>query len=1200
MKKSIIIAVLLFLSVLLFAQYEPWLWARQAGEETSDYGYSVSVDSNGNSYVFGYFKGIINYGNITIISRGYTDIFVAKIDSNGSLQWIKQAGGGGESSCAFSQCIVVTSSGIYITGVFLGTATFGSTTLNNNGYYDIFVAKLDSNGNWLWAKQAGGTDIDISYGIAVDSNGNSYITGNFFSSSITFGSTQITNCHLGTNDIFVAKLNSYGNWLWAKQIGGIDFDSGNGIAVDSSNNIYITGGFSSASISFGNITITNTNSGETDIFVAKLDSYGNWVAATQAGGTDIDSSESIAVDSSGNSYITGSFFSNSITFGSITLTNSGRDDIFVAKLDSNVTWSWANKAGGNGYDDATGIAIDTNGNGYVTGHFENSISFGSSILTSQGAEDIFIAKMNSSGVWLWQKTAGGQNSDKSMGICVNSDGNSYITGYFFSSNISFGNTTLGNSNNENPDLFISKLDSSGNWQWAKQAEGRSTIDVVDIVVDNNGNSYISGNFQSSKLTWGNSTLYNSGQSDIFVAKMSNNGVFLWAKQAGGQYGDTCFNMTIDGSGDIYLTGYFFGNITFGTTPSTTLTSNGYSDIFIAKIDSDGNWLWAKQAGGPSSDFCYGIAVDANENIYVTGCFVYNITFGGITLSGYADEDIFIAKTDSNGNWLWAKKAGGLIDNFGNSISVDNAGNCYAYGYFMESATFGDATVTSNTGDGIYVAKLDSDGNWLWVTSANAISPKSIAVDKNGNSYITGDFYSSVTFGNTTLTSSNNFHLFVAKLDSNGNWLWAKQNEGTDKSGSDDVNIDDSGNCFITGNFAGSAIFGNTTLISRGKNDIFVARLDSNGNWIWVNQVGGTNNDYGRGIAVDANGYNYVTGNLFGNATIGNTTFTCRGYNNIFVAKLRMPYYLNNIPVVEQGITITVSGGDADKGKINETFPAIPNPNITYIKLNFILDSSITNWTITLQTTAAYGAYYQNNTWQIVYGDGQKIILAIALGKTKGTIEIPVIIAQQDNTLPVVLSAFCASVNSQKGINLMWSTQSETGLNGYYLLRATIADISQAIVISPLIQATNTSQQQVYLFTDQDVYETAIYYYWLEAQDYNGNITCFGPRSIYFYGAHNNTPEYQLITGIRSIYPNPFNPSTTINYELSKAAEVKIEIYNNRGQLVRTFTLGPKDKGRYKLYWEGKDNNYCDCGCGIYFIRMQADKENYIQKVILLK
>jgi hypothetical protein len=147
----------------------------------------------------------------------------------------------------------------------------------------------------------------------------------------------------------------------------------------------------------------------------------------------------------------------------------------------------------------------------------------------------------------------------------------------------------------------------------------------------------------------------------------------------------------------------------------------------------------------------------------------------------------------------------------------------------------------------------------------------------------------------------------------------------------------------------------------------------------------------------------------------------------------MPYYLNNIPVVEQGITITVSGGDADKGKINETFPAIPNPNITYIKLNFILDSSITNWTITLQTTAAYGAYYQNNTWQIVYGDGQKIILAIALGKTKGTIEIPVIIAQQDNTLPVVLSAFCASVNSQKGINLMWSTQSETGLNGYYLL-----------------------------------------------------------------------------------------------------------------------------------------------------------------------
>jgi len=183
---------------------------------------------------------------------------------------------------------------------------------------------------------------------------------------------------------------------------------------------------------------------------------------------------------------------------------------------------------------------------------------------------------------------------------------------------------------------------------------------------------------------------------------------------------------------------------------------------------------------------------------------------------------------------------------------------------------------------------------------------------------------------------------------------------------------------------------------------------------------------------------------------------------------------------------------------------------------------------------------------------------------------------------------------------MWATQSEANLNGYYLLRATIDDLSQATVISPLIPATNTSQQQVYLFTDKNIYEEGMYYYWLEIQDYNAHSSYYGSRYIYFEGTPNSAMEYKLITGIRSIYPNPFNPSTTISYELNKKAEVKIEIYNNRGQVIQTFALGQKDKGRYKLIWEGKDKNNSNCGCGIYFIRMLVDRESYMQKVTLLK
>jgi len=1187
---------------MLFSEYQPWIWTTQAGEQNLDEGYSVAFDSYGNSYITGNFKGSIRFGNTRLISKGYQDIFVAKMDSQGNFVWIKQAGGTSgtsENSLNFGYSIAVTSSGIsYITGSFLGISTFGSTTLTSTAYYDIFVAKLDSNGNWLWAKQAGGNDIDISYGIAIDSDGNSYITGNYFSSSITFGNTTLYNNRY--SDIFVAKMNSSGNWLWAKQIGGDNFDSGYGIIVDSNKNIFVTGNFSSSSITFGNITLNNTQSGESDIFVAMLNSSGIWSWATQAGGTKTDVSNSIAIDSSGNSYITGIFYSGSITFGSITLNNSGNGDIFVAKLNSSGSWLWAKQTGGTGYDEANGISIDPSGNSYLTGSYENSIYFDSSLLTSSGDKDIFIAKLDSSGNWLWEKKAGGALEDTGMDIAIDTNGYCFITGYFLSTNINFGNTILNNSNNQNPDLYISMLDSSGNWQWTKQAQGSSNVTARCIVTDNNGNSYISGNFITKSLTLGSTTLTNSGQSDIFVAKMNSNGNWLWAKQAGGTSYYTCNDIVMDNSGNIYITGNFGSSITFGTTPPTILTSNGAGDIFIAKMDSNGNWLWGKSAGGAEGGFCYGLAVDSNENCYVTGCFDSNITFGSTTLTGQADEDIFIAKMDNNGNWLWAKKAGGPVDNVGYSVAVDNDGNCYACGYFMESATFGNYTVTSNTGDGSYVAKLDSNGNWLWVASANTPTPDGFAVDNNGNSYVAGSFYHSATFGTITLTSSNYWDIFVAKLDSNGNWLWVKQAGGTVRDYCSGLTIDDSGNSFISGYFSSSATFGNTTLTSRGKDDIFVARLDSNGNWIWINQAGGTSNDGGYDIAVDTNGNNYIVGNFFGNATFGNTTLTCNGYDNIYVAKLRMPYFLNNIPVVEQGISVTVSGGDADKGVINDDFPPVPNPNVTYSKYNFVLDNSISNWTITFQTTSDYGAYYQNSAWHIIYGDEEKISFSITFSGTKGTVEIPIIIAQQDNTLPVVLSSFNASVNSQYGINLLWATQSETNVNGYYLLRATIDDLSQATVISPLIQATNTSQQQVYLFTDKDIYVAGMYYYWLEIQDYNASNSYYGSRCIYFEGAHNSTPAYQLITGIRSIYPNPFNPSTTIGYELSKKAEVKIEIYNDRGQRIQTFTLGQKDKGRYKLIWEGKDKNNSNCGSGIYFIKMLVDKESYMQKVTLLK
>jgi len=436
---------------LLPFDHPSWKWAVGTKGTFYNNGYSTSMDTSGNIYVTGGFSETASFGSTTLTSSDESDVFVTKMNNNGIWQWAVQ--GGGTSNDKGSDICLDSSSNIYIVGYFKGVVSFGSTTLTSYGNHDVFVAKLNTNGDWQWAVHAGGPSQDKGFGIDVDSRGNTYVTG-FFAGNALFGSSKLTS--YGNHDVFVAKLNTNGDWQWAVRGGGTDSDYSRNVCVGPSGNIYVIGDFQGIA-SFGSTTLTSI--GYQDVFVTEVNCTGEFRWAVRAGGIYCDIGWDCRVDSSGKIHVTGEF-SDIASFGSTTLTSSGYQDVFVAKMNKNGTWQWAVRGGGGGADSGYSICVDASGNPYITGIFIRTASFGSTTLTSSmSSYDVFVAKLNSNTGWLWAISAGGYGQDTGYSISTDSSNNNYVIGVF-TGNASFGSTTL-TSNGDYFDVFVAKLSDSG-------------------------------------------------------------------------------------------------------------------------------------------------------------------------------------------------------------------------------------------------------------------------------------------------------------------------------------------------------------------------------------------------------------------------------------------------------------------------------------------------------------------------------------------------------------------------------------------------------------------------------------------------------------------------------------------------------------------------------------------------------------------
>lgn len=450
----------------------------------------------------------------------------------------------------------------------------------------------------------------------------------------------------------------------------------------------------------------------------------------------------------------------------------------------------------------------------------------------------------------WAVGFGGSENDFGMSNAVDDSGNIYTVGHF-KNTVDFdpgpGESHL-TSTGSGADGYIQKLDPDGNLVWVKQIGGIA----YGMALDASGNIFVTGRFTDTAdfdPGTGVTNLISNGSADVFVLKLDPNGEFLWAKSFGDTQFDRGIAVTADPSGNIYTTGIFWETVDFDPGAGTTnLTSNGQGDLFIQKLDPDGNFLWAVSMGEWGGDECRSMDTDSDGNLYAAGHFYATVDFdpgpGTVNLtSDSGPADIFILKLDPDGNFVWVKQMGGINSDFVESIKLDDAGNIYTTGNFEEVANFNagpsEDSLTAAHGDDMFVHKMDANGDFVWVKqisgSAGDESGKSLDVDDLGNVYVTGDFEAIVDFD----PGSETFYLnagaalvedmFVLKLDSNGDFVWAHQLGGSSDDSAESIVIDDSYNIYTTGYFLSDPaefdpITGTTNLSPVNYYDVFIQKM----------------------------------------------------------------------------------------------------------------------------------------------------------------------------------------------------------------------------------------------------------------------------------------------------------------------------------------------------------------------------------------
>jgi hypothetical protein len=537
---------------------------------------------------------------------------------------------------------------------------------------------------------------------------------------------------------------------------------------------------------------------------------------------------------------------------------------------------------------------------------------------------------------------------------------------------------------------------------------------------------------------------------------------------------------------------------------------GYVSLFAQTQE----WQWATQAGGIDWEETYSITNDEVGNTYVVGNFHGTAFFGSYSITSDIGGDTFVAKMDINGDWIWVTQTIGLGDDNALGITLDNAGNIILTGNFQETTNFGNLTLSSCGDYDIFVAKLDCDGNWIWATQAGGADVDSgykVSTDNSGNLYVVGYFSQTATFGNHSVSSEGSDDVFVAQLDSDGNWNWVAGAGGDVTDYGLGITTNNEGLSYITGQFGDTAFFGANSITCNGWYDIFVAQIDEFGNWIWATQAGGPMLERSYGIAIDNVDNIYISGHFQDTAIFGEDTLISDGSDDVFVSKLS-------------------SDGN---WMWSRRAGSVDSDRCFALQLDYENNPLVTGY---IENTAMFG----NNT---VTFTGMRDIFVAAL--------------TQDGEWNWAIQAGGSNVDSGHDISI--DTEGNFFVTGIF---------------------SSTAQFGI------------------------NSITSMGEQDIFIAKLANGTyfknETIPLITTL-SNYPNPFNPSTTIEFSIQNNSPIDISIYNIKGQKINTLTRNEFVKGDHSIIWNGDDEYGNPVSSGIYYYKLNINgKTEAVKKCLLLK